>query len=241
MYVAQCMCVCAHQCMYVHAFVLIIRLHWPLRWHHSLWIVNTEQIKILFKSLPRKLALREREARTLDHYCLLSPRRCFLFSPVSECSLHVYISTPRLFVSTPMPFLCNGYYLKIRKMYTTSTGDKYFSFFFWEMAFFPPWIPFGYELTSALYFQCCFYADFPVIITLETSRGKTCEGEGRARASMKLVQGHGTQLFKTMVYSKAKLRLDWAVCLKNNTFVSFGRYTSHYAFLSALQTEQLEQ
>lgn len=136
MYVAQCMCVCAHQCMYVHAFVLIIRLHWPLRWHHSLWIVNTEQIKILFKSLPRKLALREREARTLDHYCLLSPRRCFLFSPVSECSLHVYISTPRLFVSTPMPFLCNGYYLKIRKMYTTSTGDKYFSFFFLRNGFF---------------------------------------------------------------------------------------------------------
>lgn len=119
-------CVCAHQCMYVHAFVLIIRLHWPLRWHRSLWIINTEQIKILFKSLPRKLASREREAHALDHYRLLSPHHCFLFSPVSECFLHVYNSIPRLFVSAAMPFLHYGYYLTITKVYLTSTGDKYF-------------------------------------------------------------------------------------------------------------------
>lgn len=64
---------CAHQCMYAHAFVLIIRLHWPLRWHHSLWIVNTKQIKILSKNLPRKLVLREREACTFQHHCLFPP------------------------------------------------------------------------------------------------------------------------------------------------------------------------
>lgn len=55
--------------MYAHAFVLIIRLHWPLRWHHSLWIVNTEQIKIPSKNLPRKLVLREREASAFQHRC----------------------------------------------------------------------------------------------------------------------------------------------------------------------------
>lgn len=65
--------VCAHQCMYAHAFVLIIRLHWPLRWHHSLWIVNTEQIKIPSKNLPRKLVLREREASAFQHRCLFPP------------------------------------------------------------------------------------------------------------------------------------------------------------------------
>lgn len=123
-------CVCAHQCMYVHAFVLIIRLHWPLRWHHSLWIVNTERIKILFKSLPRKLASREREAHTLDHYCLLFPLPCFPFSPTSECFPQVCNTAPPLFSSTATAFLRNGDYLKVRKWYITSAGDKYFSLFF---------------------------------------------------------------------------------------------------------------
>lgn len=59
--------------MYAHAFVLIIGLHWPLRWHHSLWIVNTKQIKILSKNLPRKLVLREREACAFQHHCLFPP------------------------------------------------------------------------------------------------------------------------------------------------------------------------
>lgn len=126
-------CVCAHQCMYVHAFVLIIRLHWPLRWHHSLWIVNTEQIKILFKSLPRKLASREREASTLNQYCLLFPQPCFLFSTMSECLLHVYNTIPLLFSSTATPLQRNGYYLKGRKRYIPSKGGKYFFLFFWEI------------------------------------------------------------------------------------------------------------
>lgn len=107
----QCMflsaCVCAYQYMDVHEFVLIIRLHWPLRWHHSLWILNTQQIKILFKSLPRKLAPREREARTLDHYCLLFPQPCFLFSAMCECFLCVYNSISHFlsFNATPPPFV----------------------------------------------------------------------------------------------------------------------------------------
>ena len=93
-------CVCAHQCMYVHAFVLIIRLHWPLRWHHSLWIVNTEQIKILFKNLPRKFALRERDAHTLDHGGLLFYSTLFsILSGLSAC-VHLH-PTPLSSAATP--------------------------------------------------------------------------------------------------------------------------------------------
>lgn len=118
-------CVCAHQCMYVHAFVLIIRLRWPLRWHHSLWIINTEQIKILFKSLPRKLALREREACTLDHYCLSFPQPCFQFCPTSECRLHdvCYHAVSALLSSaaTAPPPDC----MNFRKQCLLSTWDKF--------------------------------------------------------------------------------------------------------------------
>lgn len=80
--------VCAHQHMYVHAFVLIIRLYWPLRWQRLFWIINTEQIKILFKSLPRKLAWRERR-HAHSTTSVFSPQPCFLFTSVSTTPAHV--------------------------------------------------------------------------------------------------------------------------------------------------------
>lgn len=78
----------AHQRMYVHAFVLIIRLYWPLRWQRLFWIINTEQIKILFKSLPRKLAWRERR-HAHSTTSVFSPQPCFLFTSVSTTPAHV--------------------------------------------------------------------------------------------------------------------------------------------------------
>lgn len=80
--------VCAHQRMYVHAFVLIIRLYWPLRWQRLFWTINTEQIKILFKSLPRKLAWRERR-HAHSTTSVFSPQPCFLFTSVSTTPAHV--------------------------------------------------------------------------------------------------------------------------------------------------------